>query len=219
LFYPGLVTDPTATATAPALGRRERKKLQTRRALAEAALKLILERGYHAVTVAEIAEEADTAVTTLFKHFPDGKESLIFHGGAELELGLQPGGAEDRPAALAAAIRERGEGVGVLDAIEGFIGERGSFNPGRRSARFRKQLQLIVDTPELRAYARRLWMDCEDAVIAEMASATGRDAGDPALRAVARYALETPNLVGADPDARAALRTVFDRLRAGWPEL
>jgi AcrR family transcriptional regulator len=211
-------TDVTAAPEQP-LGRRERKKLQTRRALAEAALKLILERGYHAVTVAEIAEEADTAVTTLFKHFPDGKESLIFHGGAELELGLPPGGAEDRPAALAAAIRDRGEGVGVLDAIEAFIGERGSFNAGRRSARFRRQLRLIVETPELRAYARRLWMDCEDAVIAEMAAATGRPVDDPALRAVARYALETPNLFGADPDGREALREVFDRLRAGWPEL
>ncbi len=208
----------TSDAAAPPLGRRERKKLQTRQALAEAALKLILERGYDNVTVAEIAEEADTAVTTLFKHFPDGKESLVFHGGATLELGV-PAGTEDRPAALAAAIRDRPEGQGVLDAIEGFIGERAAFNAGPRSARWRKQFRLIVETPALRAYARRLWMDCEDAVLAEMATATGRRADDPALRAVARYALETPNLVGADPDAREALRAIFDRLRAGWPEL
>jgi AcrR family transcriptional regulator len=205
------------TDTATTLGRRERKKLQTRRALAEAALKLILERGYDAVTVAEIAEEADTAVTTLFKHFPDGKESLIFHGGVELELGM--GLSEDRSAALAAAIRDRGEGVRVLDAIEAFIGARGAFAGQERSARFRQQLRLVAETPALRAYAMRLWMDCQDAVLAEMAAATGREADDPALRALARYALETPNLVGTDPDARAALRTIFDRLRAGWPEL
>lgn len=206
------VTDPAAT-----LGRRERKKLQTRRALAEAALKLILERGYDAVTVAEIAEEADTAVTTLFKHFPDGKESLIFHGGVELELGM--GLSEDRSAALAAAIRDRGEGVRVLDAIEAFIASRGAFAGARRSARFRQQLELVAETPALRAYAMRLWMDCQDAVLAEMAAATGRRADDPALRALARYALETPNLFGAEPGARAALADVFDRLRAGWPEL
>jgi AcrR family transcriptional regulator len=206
------------TDAAPTLGRRERKKLQTRRALAEAALKLILERGYDAVTVAEIAEEADTAVTTLFKHFPDGKESLVFHGGVELEL---EGGVamEDRAAALAAAIRDRGDGVRVLDAMEAFIGARGAFEVGKRSARFRRQVQLIHDTPALRSYARRLWMDCQDAVVAEMAAATGREIDDPALRAVARYALETPNLVGFDADARAGLQTIFDRLRAGWPEL
>ncbi|HET6510036.1 MAG TPA: TetR family transcriptional regulator [Baekduia sp.] len=212
------MTDVDATnPTAPALGRRERKKLQTRQALAEAALKLILERGYDAVTVAEIAEEADTAVTTLFKHFPEGKESLIFHGGVELELGM--GLSEDRSAALAAAIRERGEGVRVLDAIEAFIGARGAFAGQQRSERFRKQLRLVAETPALRAYALRLWMDCQDAVIAEMAAATGRDVGDPALRALARFALETPNLFGTERGARAALHDVFDRLRAGWPEL
>jgi AcrR family transcriptional regulator len=212
------VTDATESAAGPApLGRRERKKLQTRQALAQAAQKLIFERGYDAVTVAEIAEAADTAVTTLFKHFPDGKESLVFHGGIELELdGVA---IEDRATALAAAIRDRGEGARVLDAIESFIGDRGAFAGEVRSARFRRQVKLISETPALRAYARRLWMDCEDAVVAEMAAATGRDTRDPALRAAARYALETPNLFGIDPDAKGALREVFDRLRAGWPEL
>jgi AcrR family transcriptional regulator len=204
--------------TAPTLGRRERKKLQTRQALAEAALKLFLERGYDAVTVAEIAEEADTAVTTLFKHFPDGKESLAFHGGIELELG-SAAEREDRGAALAAAIRDRGAGVRVLDALEAFIGERGVFSPGKFSKRFDQQLDLIRRTPELRAYARRQWIDAQDAVVAAMAEASGRDASDPALRALARYVLETPNILGGDADARAALTAVFDRLRAGWPEL
>jgi AcrR family transcriptional regulator len=204
------------TEDAP-IGRRERKKLQTRRALAEAARKLILERGFDAVTVAEIAEEADTAVTTLFKHFPDGKESLIFHGGIELELeGLA---VEDRGAALVAAIRERGEGVRVLDAIERFIADRGAFAGQMRSEWFQAQVKLISETPALSAYARRLWMDCEAPVVAEMAAATGRPGDDPGLRAAARYALETPNLFGVDPDARGALGDVFDRLRAGWPEL
>lgn len=211
----GGVTETAATA-APALGRRERKKLQTRRALAEAALKLFLARGYDAVTVAEIAEEADTAVTTLFKHFPEGKVSLAFDGTTELEHGAPE---EDRAGALAAAIRDRGEGVRALDALEAFIGTRGFFAAEEHSARFRRQLKLIAATPELRAYARGKWMECQDAVVAELAAATGRDAGDPALRAVTRYALETPNLLSADPDPRASLRAVFDRLRAGWPEL
>lgn len=37
--------------------------------------------------------------------------------------------------------------------------------------------------------------------------------------ALARYALETPNLFGVDPGARGARHDVFGRLRAGWPEL
>src|SRR5262249_23675107 len=116
-------------------------------------------------------------------------------------------------------IRDRGDGVRVLDAIEAFIAARGAFAGQKRSARFRAQLKLVAETPALRAYAMRLWMDCQDAVLAEMAAATGRKADDPALRALARYGLETPNLFGTEPGAREALADVFDRLRAGWPEL
>lgn len=197
------------------LGRRERKKLQTRRALAEAALRLFLERGYDAVTVAEIADEADTAVTTLFKHFPEGKESLVFDGGIELELGAA---VEDRGAALTAAIRARSEGERVLDALEGFVASRGPFAQNR-SKRFREQLDLIARTPALRAYARRKWVECEDVLVAAMAAATGASPDDVALRAAARYVLETPNIVGGANNPRAALHAIFDRLRRGWPEL
>ncbi|KJK57800.1 hypothetical protein UK12_14285 [Saccharothrix sp. ST-888] len=62
----------TTTGTdgkAPA-GRRERKKAATRRALADAALRLFLERGYEQVGIREIADAADVSTTTLFKHFP-----------------------------------------------------------------------------------------------------------------------------------------------------
>ncbi|WP_280431681.1 helix-turn-helix domain-containing protein, partial [Nocardia brasiliensis] len=56
-------------------GRRERKKAANRQALADAALRLFLERGYDAVGVREIADAADVSVATLFKHFPGGKEA------------------------------------------------------------------------------------------------------------------------------------------------
>lgn len=58
-------------------GRRERKKAQTRKALADAAVRLFAEHGYDGVTVAQIAEAADVSIATLFAHVPDGKEALI----------------------------------------------------------------------------------------------------------------------------------------------
>ncbi|GAA0595214.1 TetR/AcrR family transcriptional regulator [Kribbella sandramycini] len=59
------------------IGRRERKKQQTRQAISDVATGLFLERGFDAVTVAEVARAADVAVQTVFNHFP-AKEDLFF---------------------------------------------------------------------------------------------------------------------------------------------
>ncbi len=51
------------------VGGRERKKLATRAALREAALRLALRDGVDRVTVDQIAAEADIAVRTFFNYF------------------------------------------------------------------------------------------------------------------------------------------------------
>jgi len=66
-------------------GLRERKKAQTRRRIAQTALRLFTERGFEAVTVNEIAEAAEVAKATLFAYFPS-KESLALEGVAEEDL-------------------------------------------------------------------------------------------------------------------------------------
>ncbi|MFC4115274.1 TetR/AcrR family transcriptional regulator [Nonomuraea zeae] len=57
--------------------RRDRKKLQTRQAVGDAAMRLFLAQGFDAVTIADVAREADVAVQTVFNHFPT-KEDLFF---------------------------------------------------------------------------------------------------------------------------------------------
>jgi len=185
-------------------GRRERKKAATGQALTAAARRLFLERGFDQVTVAEIAEEADTAVSTLFAHFPGGKEALVLGDRAEREQ------------SLTAAIKERPEGVSILTALHDFLATRGPFDPdpARQDTRL---AGLVVATPALRAYARSLWTGCETTLAQVIAEETGAD--DFSLRQLARYVLEIPDLAGTEPDPRAALAAAFERLKPAWPDL
>lgn len=56
--------------------RRERKKIETRQRLMEAALRLFREQGYDDTTVGQIAEAADVAKGTFFNYF-ETKEAIL----------------------------------------------------------------------------------------------------------------------------------------------
>jgi len=58
------------------LSRRERKKLETRQALFDAALNLFREKGYDETTIEEITGRADVAKGTFFNYFPS-KEAFL----------------------------------------------------------------------------------------------------------------------------------------------
>ena len=58
------------------MSRRERKKLETRLRLMEAALELFKENSYDDTTVQQIARAADVAKGTFFNYFPS-KEALL----------------------------------------------------------------------------------------------------------------------------------------------
>ena len=184
------------------LGRRERKNAQTRAALAEAALRLFIEKGYDAVSVKEIADAVDISVPTVFNHVPDGKEALMFDDGTE------------RRENLLAAVRERAGGQSVMAALREFIAGRGPFVADSSSA-FRRRTDLIMSTPALRGYTRKLWISCEEPLAAAIAAEMGRLPDDLTARAVARYVLEIPEFVGDAADPVGALHTVFDLLEHG----
>ena len=59
------------------VGLRERKKQRTRQAIVESATGLFAERGYGETTLAEVAEQAEVALSTIFNYFP-GKPDIVF---------------------------------------------------------------------------------------------------------------------------------------------
>jgi AcrR family transcriptional regulator len=85
-------------------GLRERKKRAARDAIATTARGLFAERGFDAVTVAEVAAAADVSEKTVFNHFPT-KEDLAFAG------------REEGIAQFVTAIAKRPPGSSVLDVF------------------------------------------------------------------------------------------------------
>ncbi|WP_432492479.1 TetR family transcriptional regulator [Kineococcus gypseus] len=87
---------------------RVRRRERTREAIVGAALELFAERGFEAVTLAEIARAAEVGLRTLFRYFPD-KQEILFDDEGALRSAL--GGA------LAARPLGEGPAVAVREAL------------------------------------------------------------------------------------------------------
>lgn len=186
----------------PTTGRRERKKAATRKAIADAALALFLEHGYHDVTIRQIADAADVAVATVFTYFPDGKQALVFDEHA------------DREAQLVAAVLDRPAGQSILDALH----DRFALGYGARPAtpQMREFVRLVESTPELSDYVRKMLLRHEKALAQAIADTTGGDPGDIAIIGLAHFVLETVTLARNADDPRQALDILFAHLKSGW---
>ena len=130
---------------------RERKKRQTREAIAEAARRLFRERGFDAVTVAEVAKAADVSEQTVFNYFRT-KEDLFFSGMQAFEEQLVD------------AVRHRAPGESALDAFRRSVLDRlpGLADPGAAEA--------IASAARLIAASRTL-QNRERGVVAEQTRA------------------------------------------------
>lgn len=103
--------------------------------LAQAALELYAEQGFHQTTVAEIAERAGLTERTFFRHFADKREVLFSGGGLLTDLLTRTAaGAPDSASPMDAAATG-------LDAIGARLQERHDFA--------RKRSRIIAATPEL----------------------------------------------------------------------
>lgn len=193
------MTEPRAQQAEP-VGRRERKKAITRKSLADAALRLFLDRGYDQVSVKDVADAADVSVTTLFKHFPS-KEALVFDEDDDIEAGL------------VAAVHDRDPGESIPQALRAHIL---AITPDSKQPEFAEFIRMTRDTPALRDYGHRMWMRHETALARAISEEIGAPDDDAACAALARIVLETRDLTHRQRDRERALEEIFSMLEFGW---
>ena len=149
-------------------GLRERKKQQTREAIAEAARALFVERGFEAVRVAEIARAADVSEKTVFNYFPT-KEDLVFWRLEAFE--------EE----ILGALRERAPGEPALAAFRRFVlTPRGLIDEDDPAARERLLgiTRMITSSRALVAREQQVFERFTGSLARMLAEETGAGAGD-----------------------------------------
>ncbi|MEV6182325.1 TetR family transcriptional regulator [Streptomyces sp. NPDC052016] len=200
-------------------GLRERKKQRMFRTVSDIAVRLFVERGFDAVSVAEVAAAAEISKPTLFRYFP-AKEDLVLYRIADHEREAADVVAEARTAGvppLAALRRHFLDGLAAADPITGL----------NDHPQVRAFYALLYGTPSLVA---RLHAHLERSEAA-LADALGGDV-DARLAAgqivAVRRILAQENwrritagerLEDVRPDAVAVAERAFGMLEAGLPHL
>lgn len=155
------------------LGLRERKKQQTRQTIRETALRLFGERGFEAVTVTEVAREANVSQATVFNYFPT-KEDLFYERMEVFE------------AELLRAVRERKVGETVPAAFREFVlnvsGVLAENDPTEQLAMFAR---IVTESPALLERERQIFAHYTKSLADLIAAETGARAGDVEPWAVA----------------------------------
>lgn len=156
-------------------GLRERKKLQTREEIAQAAARLFAAHGFEAVTVDDVASAANVSRQTVFNYFPT-KEQMLFDRDAEVE------------AALLAATRDRADGKALLSA---FRGHTRAFWTRLDSVLRQGPLphgfwEIVEPSPALRDYLEATIARQAIAVAQQLAAQRSRPEDDPICHAIAR---------------------------------
>jgi AcrR family transcriptional regulator len=185
-------------------GLRERKKLQTREQITEAAIRLFAERGFDGTTVDDIAQAADVSRRTFFRYFAR-KEDVV--------LAWKHEAAEE----LRRALAERPAGEGPLDAVQGAISTLAESYGARRELTL-GLLRLFERPLELPHAEHDAW---DEILTQGIATRLGVDpARDPHPRLIASVGfavliatVQSWGSAGARADLGALLQSNFAALR------
>jgi AcrR family transcriptional regulator len=152
------------TAPDADVGRRQRKKQQTREALVEAAMELFAAKGYEHTAVREITDEVDVSERTFFRYFAS-KEDLVLSF------------VRDGQAAFAAALAARPAEEDPLTAARSAFHLSLRQVPGGEQAlpTYLSAMRMVDTTPSLLAAYLRYIHDHDDEIIAVLARREGVD--------------------------------------------
>lgn len=224
----------TAAATA-----RDRRRRETRERLLATARRLFAERGFDAVSVAQIGSAAGLSARTVTSYFP-AKEALHFADSPPVDDRL-PRAVRDRPPGesayeavrhairagerfpgLARAVRERPPGETVYEAIERYRSRPRPLT-ATEAAQAAARARIYLDSEHLRAYVNDQFARQERTLAGILATDTAVPLGDllpgvvaTALLAPLRWVFtaEQELLAAGDPPAEVFRRRGRDLDRA-----
>jgi AcrR family transcriptional regulator len=148
-------------------GLRERKKLATRLALHEAALRLVAERGLDRVSIDDIAARADVSPRTFFNYFASKDDAVV---------GLDPAA----PTAQAAAFIARPAAESAVEALRAV-----ALDQARKMAEdpqlWPLRMQVVETHPSLVAKLAAAFGESDRVLAAAIAERTGTRVDDDVL--------------------------------------
>ncbi|MEV7803568.1 TetR family transcriptional regulator [Microbispora sp. NPDC088329] len=216
------------TADDRSLPLRERKRLRTRRTIADIALRLFTERGFDATTVEELVDEAEVSRSTFFRAFAT-KEAAAVEAENELwaayleELaGHRPPGTTPGDTALSdmapgdTALGDTAPGDTVLAELCDTLARAAGVLPPDWDHRYILTRRLILTTPALLGHVEYQRTGVEKQVVACLAEKLGLDSDDLRLRILAELATTAWSVAARDwvrDDGAGGRRALTDRLR------
>ncbi|MFD5213311.1 TetR family transcriptional regulator [Microbacterium sp. NPDC058345] len=201
------MTGSPSSAASPAPGLRERRRRETRRELAAAALELFEQKGLHHTTTDEIAEAAGISSRTFFR-YAETKEHALFADDDGFDI-------------LVARVRDAlARGVDVISAIEqAHLDLLDDFDrePADRQSRVLRVRRLVIAEPSLLALA--LASDAEHArVLLELVLTANAAISEFEARTVLTAMGTTLRLsfdewvISAERGERVSVRSMYERV-------
>ncbi|WP_370087179.1 TetR/AcrR family transcriptional regulator [Streptacidiphilus sp. MAP12-16] len=185
---------------------RERKRVRTRRALAEAALRMFSDRGFEATTLEELVDAVEVSKSTFFRAFP-AKEAVAIEAEAELW------------SAYVAALGERELSGVVLTALQDTLAATATALEPGWDERYVATRRLVLSVPALLAYLEHFRAGIERQVTACLADKLQLDPEDLRLHVLAELTTTAWSVAARDwvrRDAEGGRPALVERLEGAF---